>query len=117
VDAEAARRRQAQLDVAVRDARLRCLADLGLRALRERRVALLDAEADLGAAVVGDRDLLDRAGGHAADDDGVALDELAGVLEHRPHLVARAAAEEDDRDEDDRAEHGRERSDTPYSSR
>ena len=89
-------RRQLQVDVAVREAGLRELADLGARAAPQRRVIVVDRELDLGVAVVGDLDALDRADRHAAHLDGVALHELTGVQEARLDLVAAPAAAEED---------------------
>ena len=90
--------RQAQVDVAVGDAGQRRLADGRERPAAQRRVVAVDAQRDLGLAVVRQPDVLDLAGGHAGDLHEVALDELGRVLEARLHLVAaaRAAAEQHD---------------------
>ena len=91
---------QSQLDEPVRDAGLRQLLDLRARALRQRRVVLVDLERDLGLALVGDPDLLDRPDRRAAQLDEVARHELAAVLEPRVDLVAVAASEDEQRDRD-----------------
>ena len=79
---------QAQVDVAVGDARQRGLADGRVRALAQRLVAVVgDLQRHVGLAVVGEVDLLDRPDRPAGDLDVVALDELAGVLEPRVDLV------------------------------
>ena len=76
-------------DVAVRDARQRREPDDRLRALAQRRVGLLDADADRRLVVVGQLDLVDRADRAPADLDVVAHDQLARVLEDQRVLVAR----------------------------
>ena len=94
-------RRRRERDVAVGDARQRGQADHGLGALAQRRVRLLDLDADARAVVVGERDRADRADAAAADLHVVVLDELARVLEHEVVLVRRAPAQEQHGDEDD----------------
>ena len=94
-------RRRRQRDVAVGDARQRGQADHGLGALAQRRVGLLDLDPHAGAVVVGQRDRADRADPAAADLHVVALDELAGVLEHQVVLVRVTPAQEEHGDEHD----------------
>ena len=53
---------------------------------------VVDPQRDLRLVVAGQVDRMDRPDRDAADLDEVALDELAGALDERPHLVARAAA-------------------------
>ena len=75
----------------------------------------IDGDLDLGLAVVGELDLVDGADRLAADQDLVALDELAAGLEQEPVLVAAvAAAEEDEGDRDDDEHQRAERGDSAY---
>jgi hypothetical protein len=70
-----------EVDVAVRDARQRGLADDRLRAAAQRRVVVVDRHRDLGLAV-GVRSICSTLPtGCAADLHEVALDQLRGVLE------------------------------------
>jgi hypothetical protein len=89
-------------DVAVGDARQRRRADRRLRARVQRRVVVVELERHDRVGVLVQLDLGDRADLAAAHEDGVALDELAGVVEDRLDLVAVAAAEHRERDERDR---------------
>jgi hypothetical protein len=70
-------------------------------------VVAVDRQLDLGLAVVGDPDALDGPHRDAADLDGVALHELAGVEEVGLDLVAAdaAAPEQDQADKHDRSDH------------
>jgi hypothetical protein len=99
-------RRELQVHVAVGQAGLRELADLGAGSLTEGSVVAVDRELDLGMAVVGDLDPLHRADGHAAHLHGVALDELAGIQEARldPVAAGDSAAEQDQAHEHDRSD-------------
>jgi hypothetical protein len=67
----------------------------------QRRVGRLDLDGDLGLAVVGQRDVLDRADAAAADLDVVVLDQLAGVLEAQLLGAAPVAAEQQHGDDGD----------------
>jgi hypothetical protein len=83
---------QLQVDVAVGHARQRGLADDRARPAAQGVVAVGgDRQRDLGEAVVGQRDVVDRADGLAGDLHLVALDELTGRDEARVDRVAAAA--------------------------
>jgi hypothetical protein len=69
------------------------------------REIVVDAELDLGQAVGRQADVLDLADRPAADHHLVAVDELAGALELGGDLVATAAAEHQDSDQQDRRDH------------
>ena len=109
-------RREVELDVAVRDPRLRRLPDHGLRALGQRLVRVVDRHRDLGLAGVGQLDAVDRARRRAADLDLVADYELAGVLEVALDGVAAATPEQQDREDDDRDDHCADRCDAPRNA-
>ncbi len=107
-DPRRAGRPEAQIDVAVGDARQRDLADRRGRALAQRReVGIGDVERQLGLAVRRQLDVRDGPDARAGDLDQVAADDLAGVDEIGLDGVRGAAAEDDDRDGDERDEDGR----------
>ena len=91
--------REGELDLATGDLRERGRADRGDRAAAERRVVLADRERDQRLALGAELDLLDGADRGAADDDLVAVDELARVLELGRDLVVLAAAAQQHDDE------------------
>ena len=93
------------VDEPVGDARQRALLDHGPGALAQRHELLLDLEGHVGAAVSGDLDVVDGAGGHAADLHLVALHQLARIEEPGGHLVAVATAEEQEGDQHRRSDH------------
>ena len=82
----------------------------------------IDGDVDLRLAVVGELDVVDAADRGAADQDLVALDQLAACLEEQPVVVGVAAAREQqdedrDRDQDERAECGDARETPPPRTR
>jgi hypothetical protein len=97
--------RHRQVHVAVGDAGLRELADLRPGALAQRRVRVVDRELDLGLAVVGDLDALDRADRDTTRLDRVPPHELAGVDEARLDAVAAGASEQDEGEQGHRGDH------------
>jgi hypothetical protein len=74
-------------------------------------LVLVELERHLREAVRGEVDLLDHPDPPAADLDGVALDELAGVRELRADDVGVVAAREHDGDRDHRGEQRGDRDD------